>query len=153
MSTASITNGDLLVSMRAGESIPEGLAFDTDGNPTTDPSEALKGSVSPFGGHKGYGLALIIQILSGALVNAAVIPPPGTNYGLLLIVIDPSIFIPIEEFKQKVTELIDKVKSTKKMSGIEEILAPGERAWRERADRLKTGIELDDDLVSQLQPS
>ena len=150
MSTASITNGDLLVAMRAGESIPEGLTFDSEGNPTTDPSQALKGSTLPFGGHKGYGLALVIQILSGALVNAAVIPPPGVNYGMLLIVIDPSIFLPLDEFKQKVTELMDTVKNTKKMDGVAEILVPGERAWRERTQRMETGIELDDDLVEQL---
>ena len=153
MSTASITNGDLLVAMRSGELIPEGLAFDPDGNPTVDPSSALKGSVMPFGGHKGYGLALIIQLLAGALVNAEVIPPPGTNYGILLIVIDPSIFMPIDEFKKRATELVKRVKNTKKASGVEEILVPGERAWHERTQRLETGIELDDELVSQLQVS
>jgi len=151
MSTASITNGDLLVAMRAGKSIAEGLAFDPEGNPTTDPSQALKGSVSPFGGHKGYGLAFVIQILSGALVNAAVTPPPGVNYGLLLIVINPEIFLPLEEFKQKVTDLIDKVKNTKKVDGVAEILVPGERAWQERLQRMETGIEFEDDLIEQLR--
>ena len=151
MSTASITNGDLLVAMREGKSIKEGLAFDPEGNLTTDPSQALKGSVLPFGEYKGYGLALVIQILSGALVNAAVIPPPGVNYGLLLIVIDPSIFLPLDEFKRKVTDLIDQVKNTKKMDGVAEILVPGERAWRERKQRMEIGIELDDDLVEQLR--
>jgi len=151
MSTASITNGDLLVAMRSGELIPEGLAFDPDGNPTTDPALALKGGVTPFGGHKGYGLALIVQILAGALVNAAIVPPPGTNYGILSIVIDPSIFMPMEDFKRRVTELVNRIKNTKKASGIDEILIPGERAWRERAQRLESGIELDDELVSQLR--
>ncbi len=150
MSTASITNGDLLVAMREGRSIREGLAFDAEGNPTTDPSQALKGSVQPFGGHKGYGLALVIQILSGALVNAAAIPPPGVNYGLLLIVMDPSIFLPLDDFKQKVVDLIDAAKSAKRMESITEILVPGERAWRERSERMRTGIELDDDLAEQL---
>jgi LDH2 family malate/lactate/ureidoglycolate dehydrogenase len=92
----------------------------------------------------------VIQILSGALVNAAVIPPPGVNYGMLLVVINPSIFLPIDEFKQKITELIDSVKSTKRMDGVAEILVPGERAWRERTQRMETGFELDDDLVEQL---
>ncbi|HIE28239.1 TPA: Ldh family oxidoreductase [Candidatus Poribacteria bacterium] len=151
MSTASITNGDLLVAMREGKSIKDGLAFDSEGNPTTDPSRALKGSVLPFGGHKGYGLALVIQILSGALVNAAVIPPPGVNYGLFLIVIDPEIFLPLDEFKQKVTDLIETTKNTKKMSGVVEILVPGERAFREREQRMEKGIEFEDDLIEQLQ--
>lgn len=151
MSTASITNGALLVAMREGKLIKEDIAFDSEGNPTTDPSQALKGGVQPFGGHKGYGLALVIQILSGALVNAAVIPPAGVNYGLLLIVIDPEIFLPLDEFKRKVTELINTVKNTKKRSGVAEILVPGERAFRERERRLEKGIEFEDDLVEQLQ--
>ena len=151
MSTAAITNGDLLMAMRAGELIPEGLAFDPDGSPTVDPALALKGSVLPFGGHKGYGLALIIQILAGALVNAAIIPPPGTNYGILSIVIDPSIFMPVGDFKRRVTELVNRIKTTQRASGVKEILVPGERAWRERTQRLTAGIELDDELVSQLR--
>jgi L-2-hydroxycarboxylate dehydrogenase (NAD+) len=151
MSTAAITNGDLLVAMRQGKSIAENLAFDSEGQPTTDPAQALKGSVLPFGGHKGYGLALVIQILSGALVNAAVFPPPGVNYGMLLIVIDPEIFLPLAEFKQKVTGLIDTVKNTKKGSGVTEILVPGERAFREREQRLEQGIEFEDDLIEPLQ--
>ena len=95
MSTAAITNGDLLVAMQGDTPIAEGLAFDPDGEPTTNADAALKGSVRPFGGHKGFGLALITQILAGALVNAATIPPPGANYGLLIIAIEPNKFCPI----------------------------------------------------------
>ncbi|MBI1924257.1 Ldh family oxidoreductase [Candidatus Poribacteria bacterium] len=152
MSTASITNGDLLVAMREGKPIAEGLAFDPQGNPTTHPSLASKGSVRPFGGHKGFGLALIIQILAGALVNAATIPPPGINYGLLMIVIDPSTFVPIETFKREVDALLERLKSTRREEGVEEIFIPGERAYRERAQRLESGIELEEDLLAQLRP-
>ncbi len=151
MSTASITNGDLLVAKREGQRIPEGLAFDPKGNPTTDPDQASKGSVRPFGGYKGFGLALITQILSGALVNAATIPPPGTNYGLLMLVIDPSIFVPLDQFKQEVDTLVVRVKSTQCETGVEEILIPGERAYRERKRNLKNGIDLDDELINQLK--
>ena len=150
MSTAAITNGDLLVAMRENTSIPKGLTFNSDGKPTTDAEQALKGSVRPFGGHKGFGLALITQILAGALVNAATIPPPGTNYGLLLIVLDPSVFIPLEQFKAEVDSLIHKIKTNRRDAGIKEILIPGERAYRQREIYLKSGIDLDDTLVNQL---
>lgn len=150
MSTASITNGDLLVAMQEGLSIPSGLAFNTAGKPTTDPEEALKGSVRPFGGHKGFGLALITQILAGVLVNASTIPPPGTNYGILMIVLDPAVFVPLEHFKQEVDRLIARIKANRREAGVEEIRIPGERAYQQRELNLKSGIDLDESLINQL---
>ena len=150
MSTAAITNGDLLVAMREGTEIAEGLAFDPDGEATTDADAALKGSVRPFGGHKGFGLALIIQILAGALVNAATIPPPGADYGLLIIALNPTNFVPLAQFKTEVDELIDCVKENRRERGVTEILIPGERAYRQREAHLVSGIHLDETLVSQL---
>ena len=150
MSTAAITNGDLIVAMREGRTIAEGIAFDPEGEPTTDADTALKGSVRPFGGHKGFGLALITQILAGALVNAATIPPPGTNYGLLMITIDPTNFVPLTQFKTEVDRLIAHVKENRRESGVTEILIPGERAYRQRTVHLAEGIYLDDTLLSQL---
>lgn len=150
MSTAAITNGDLLVAMREGGTIAEGIAFDPAGEPTTDADAALKGSVRPFGGHKGFGLALITQILAGALVNAATIPNPGTNYGLLMITIDPTTFVPLSQFKTEVDKLIARVKANRRETGITEILIPGERAYRQREAHLADGIHLDSTLLSQL---
>ncbi len=150
MSTASITNGDLLVAMQEGLSIPSGLAFNTAGEPTTDPEEALKGGVRPFGGHKGFGLALITQILSGVLVNASTIPLPGTNYGILMIVLDPAVFVPLEQFKREVDILIERIKANRRELGVKEILIPGERAYQQRELNLKSGIDLDESLINQL---
>ena len=150
MSTAAITNGDLLVAMQEGAPIEEGIAFGPEGEPTTDADAALKGSVRPFGGHKGFGLALITQILAGALVNAATIPPPGKNYGILIIAIDPTSFVPLAHFKTEVDTLIAQVKENRREAGITEILIPGERAYRQRAEHLANGIHLEDTLVNQL---
>ena len=150
MSTAAITNGDLLVAMREGSEIAKGLAFDPDGEATTDADAALKGSVRPFGGHKGFGLALIIQILAGALVNAATIPPPGADYGLLIIALNPTSFVPLAQFKTEVDALVVRVKENRREKGVAEILIPGERAYRQRETHLVSGIHLDDTLISQL---
>ena len=150
MSTAAITNGDLLVAIREGGTIAEGIAFDPAGEPTTDADAALKGSVRPFGGHKGFGLALITQILAGALVNAATIPDPGTNYGLLIIAIDPTSFVPLTHFKTEVDKLVARIKKNRRETGATEILIPGERAYRQRETHLVDGIHLDDTLVDQL---
>ena len=97
----------------------------------------------------GFGLGLIIQILAGVLVNAATIPPPGVNDGLLMIAIDPSIFVPIDLFKREVDVLLDCLKATRREAGVEEIAIPGERAYREREQRLETGIDLEDNLLAQ----
>ena len=150
MSTAGITNGDLLVAMREGSEIAEGLAFDPDGGATTDADAALKGSVRPFGGHKGFGLAFIIQILAGSLVNAATIPPPGANYGLLIVALNPTSFVPLAQFKTEVDELITRVKENRREVGIKEILIPGERAYQQREVHLASGIHLDGALVNQI---
>ena len=150
MSTAAITNGDLLVAMREGGTIPQGLAFDSEGEPTTDAEAALKGSVRAFGGHKGFGLGLVTQILAGVLVNAATIPPPGTNYGLLIIVIDPTSFVPLAQFKTEVDRLIARIKENPRESGVSEILIPGERAYCQREAHLADGIHLDETVISQL---
>lgn len=150
MSTAAITNGDLLVAIKEGMSIPTGLAYNSEGEPTTDPEEALKGSVRPFGGHKGFGLALITQILAGALVNASTIPLPGINYGILMVVLDPAVFVPLEQFKREVDILIERIKANRRETGVKEILMPGERAYQSREQHLKSGIDLDESLVNQL---
>ena len=150
MSTAAITNGDLLVATREGTEIADGIAFDPDGEATTDADAALKGAVRAFGGHKGFGLALIIQILAGALVNAATIPPPGADYGLLIIALNPTSFVPLAQFKAEVDELIAGVKENRRETGVSEILIPGERAYRQREIHLTSGIYIDDALVSQL---
>lgn len=150
MSTAAITNGDLLVAMQEGTAIAEGIAFSPEGEPTTDADAALKGGVRPFGGHKGFGLALITQILAGALVNAATIPPPGANYGLFIIAIEPTSFVPLTQFKTEVDRLIARVKENQREAGVTEILIPGERAYRQRTVHLAEGIYFDDTLLSQL---
>lgn len=151
MSTAAITNGDLLVAMQEGAAVPEGIAFGPEGAPTTDASAALAGSVRAFGGHKGFGLAFITQILAGALVNAATLPPPGRDYGLLLIAIDPTCFVPLSQFKAEVDMLVTRIKESQRESGVAEILVPGERAYRQREAHLANGIYVADVLVSQLQ--
>ena len=150
MSTAAITNGDLLVAMQEGTPVPEGIAFGPEGEPTTDADAALKGSVRPFGGHKGFGLALITQILAGALVNAATVPPPGADYGLLIIAIDPTSFVPLSQFKAEVDTLIMHVKENRREEGVTEILIPGERAYRQREEHFANGIHLEDTLINQL---
>lgn len=154
MSTAAVARGKLLEAARKNEKIPEGIAVDKNGNPTTDPNEALNGSILPFGGHKGYALCFMIEILAGPLVKAefgskvkgTVDPSQMCTKGDLLIAIDPSKFYDIEEFKRNVDEFVKEIKSTGK-----DVLIPGDRERMNIKKREKEGIELDKKLVEKLK--
>ncbi|HID57054.1 TPA: Ldh family oxidoreductase [Candidatus Poribacteria bacterium] len=150
-SLASITNGQLMLMGEKGGRIPPGLAFDERGDPTDDPKKALSGAVRPFGGHKGYGLMFISQILTTALLGATLTPPIGREYGFLIMAINPEIFIPIDRFKEEVSRLIERIKSVRREPGVGEILLPGERSWRLRCKRLKEGIDLDERLIERIK--
>ena len=139
------------MALKAGHDIPDGCALGSDGRLTTDPETARRGAVLPFGGHKGYALAVLIQIFSGALVQAAPVPEPGRNYGIFILAISPAIFGEMEVFQAGVDALVQRLKSAGKADGVSEILVPGERAFREREARLREGIDVDDDLLEELE--
>jgi LDH2 family malate/lactate/ureidoglycolate dehydrogenase len=147
MSTSSVTFGDLLVASREGKSLPEGGALNKAGQPTVDPGEARNGVFLPFGGHKGFGLGLVVQILAGALVDAEILKTGG----ILLMAIDPGIFLPVDEFKKQVASYMDFVKRSRKANGVKEILIPGERSERHKRTCLEHGLSLDDDLLGQVR--
>jgi L-2-hydroxycarboxylate dehydrogenase (NAD+) len=151
MSTASITIGDLLSAIQTGQPVDETLALDANGHPTSDPKAAMKGAVKPLGEHKGYGLALMAQILSGALVGAATIPEPGLDYGYLILVVNPAIFVPVVQFKREVWRLVERVKASRRLPGVVEILVPGERAFRERERRRREGVDVDEALFREME--
>jgi L-2-hydroxycarboxylate dehydrogenase (NAD+) len=150
MSTASITIGELMVAARRGDKVDPGLAFDAHGQPTTDPNAALAGGVAAFGRHKGYGLALMTQILTSALVGSAILPGRGDDYGYLIAAIDPAIFTDKDTFTREVTQLAHHIRTIPPAPGHDGVRLPGDRTWQERARRLKHGIPVDRDLYDEL---
>jgi len=151
MSTSATTMGEILKAKRTGGGLKAGAAVDADGKPTRSPDRAREGAILPFGEHKGYGLSLAVQLLSGAFVGAAAIPEPGTDYGFLYLAMARDIFAPRRHYRKGVTELVERIKSSRKASGSTEILIPGERAHRDRQKRLKEGIDVDEDLMAELE--
>ena len=109
MGTAAFMMTELMLRERRGESLPQGVAVDAAGAPTTDPTEARRGALLPFGGYKGFGLALMVQAL-GVLAGSA-LDIEGDN-GFLFIVFRPDLLTPLDEFKREMTALIDRVKAT-----------------------------------------
>lgn len=155
---------------RRGGLLPEGIAVDAEGRPTVDPARVLMGgAMSPFGGHRGYALALSIAFLSASLVGGAVgrglyshVPStqfqqdghrrtdwvehldedrygPDGGKGHLFIAIDPAAFGEPEDFRQSVSAYTNEVKSSRKAPGVHEILMPGERSFAARRDALVLG--------------
>ena len=108
--TASLMWGEVLLAAETGEELPPGLAFDADGNPTTDGRAAAKGGVAAFGGHKGYGLAFAIQAL-GLLAGAAIPRAQAQDYGFLFLVVDPGALLPGNPFAAQMSELVRAIQS------------------------------------------
>jgi LDH2 family malate/lactate/ureidoglycolate dehydrogenase len=116
------------------------VAIDSQGQPTRDPSLARAGALLPFGGYKGFGLALIVQafgLLAGSPPNA------DQDDGYLFVVFKPELLADLDEFKQQLGELIARIKATPRRPEVSEIRIPGERAFHSRKRALREGIEID----------
>ena len=154
MATSASARGKLLEALRRGQKIPENVALDCDGNPTIDPEAALKGSILPFGAHKGYALAFMIEIMAGPLVRAAfgkgvkgtANPEEMCTKGDLLMAIDPSKFADINQFKEEVDEFVAEIKG----SG-ETIFIPGDMEVNNIKRFREEGFSIDDNLFKQLK--
>jgi len=140
MGTSAYMMTEVRLRERLGELLPDGVALGRDGEPTRNPGEACRGALLPFGGYKGFGIALMIQAL--ALLGS---PLSGmeSEYGYLFIALRPDLFGPTEAFEREVTQLIERVKATPRQPGVDEIRIPSERAFRSRERALREGLEID----------
>lgn len=109
-----------------GTPIAGDIAYGPDGNLTNDPKEALNGALRVFDrGHKGSGLALMIELLAGALSGAAMSDKKASaNWGSLVIVIDPGIFGDAESVRERLCEMCHRVKNAKKLQETREMFLP-----------------------------
>lgn len=131
MATSATARGKIRQAAKDEALIPYGWALDEDGHPTNDPGKALKGSMLALGGHKGYGLSLCIDVLAGLLSGAGfagrVLPLSSktgySDYGHLIIVMDVSFYLEMNEFQEQIEYLIAEIKKT---SSSNDVLVPGE---------------------------
>ncbi|MCC6178710.1 MAG: Ldh family oxidoreductase [Chloroflexi bacterium] len=137
MATSAIAGFKARILAQQGKSVPEGLVMNAEGRPTTDPGDLDRGgSLAPVGGYKGFGLALMVEVLAGVLTGAQF----GQNAGVVngkeghfFLVLDPEIFMPRAEFTARMDELLRWVKSGQTIEGVNEIVYPGERGQRRAA--------------------
>src|SRR5713226_9116437 len=140
MGTSAFMGTDLALRVRLGTPLPEGVAIDRDGRPTRDAEEARRGALLPFGGHKGFGLGLIVQAF-GLLGGAALVP--GNDDGYVFIAFRPDLLVPLAELRRELGALIARVKAVPRQSGFAEIRIPGEQSARNRERLLREGLEID----------
>jgi LDH2 family malate/lactate/ureidoglycolate dehydrogenase len=145
---------------RQGKNVPPGWIVDKDGAPTTDPRAFEAGGAHvPIGGHKGFGLALMVELLAGVLTGAGVThaarsfvaePDKPSAIGHFFMVINPRAFMPIREFKSRVDGLAQQIKDTPRAAGVERIYVPGEMEWEREAAARTHGLELDAATLNSL---
>ena len=156
ITTAVVAEGKVRVKLNRGEKLPEGCIIDAQGNASTDPNDYYSGgAILPFGGivgHKGYGLGFILDILAGALSGAGCSRADAPRFGnaVFILAIKIENFVTVEQFKTHVDGLIEYVKSSPKMPGVDEILFPGEIEAKERKKRLENGIFIEDETWGQI---
>ena len=157
MSTATVAMGKIHVAAARGETIPTGWLINAEGAPTTDPSDYKRGAVLlPLGadqGHKGYGLAFMIEMLSGLLtgIGYGVDPKGKHNDGVFLAAFNIANFIEPEQFETEMSSFIDEVKNTPLAQGHQAIYFPGEMERRSAERRRRDGISIDEDTWRRLR--
>jgi len=161
-SLSVVSSGKLILCRKKGEKIPLGWAVDKEGVPTEDPYEGYEGggSLAPVGGHKGYGLVLVHEMLTAILtggkwtkrIKSLYEEDPSKIQGTChsFMALDPDCFIGRDQFKKEMDAYIKSIKESAKAKGVEEILVPGEPEYRTEVKFLKEGIPLPPNTVKEL---
>ncbi|KAM0753158.1 malate dehydrogenase [Meredithblackwellia eburnea MCA 4105] len=148
MAPSVAARGKIYKALRRGETIPKEWALDGEGNTTEDPAKALEGVMLPMGGPKGSGLAVFMDVFSGVLSGSAFAghvtnpydPSKPADVGHFIVAIKPDLFLPLDEFKERMDYLYQRVTGAAKMPGVDRIYFPGEPELVEHDKRSKHGI-------------
>ena len=159
--TSMSSRGKLFLCMQTGEALPEGCFVDKEGRPTVSPQDVMSGgAMLPFAGHKGYGLAVGIELLTGMLANAVLdhdiahpykqLATPGENtFYMMVLRIDN--FSDADGFRRRMDEWIRLIRGSRRSAGVDRIWLPGEKEFETRWQRLRDGIVLNAKMVEELR--
>lgn len=139
ISTSALNHAGVMLDRRLGRQLEEGSAFDSQGRPTTDPVQALAGVFAAWGGHRGSGLGIVVQLL-GMLAGSAMMPDELRDFGFLIIAIRPDLLTSTNEFKAKVTEYSEVIRDTRPVEGGASLRMPFDRSRAEREKTVKSGF-------------
>jgi LDH2 family malate/lactate/ureidoglycolate dehydrogenase len=162
MATSTVAGGKVAAAHALGKAIPNHWAIDRLGRPTTDPADFLQGgALTPMAGHKGYGVALLIETLSGLLTGASFTrqilrwmvddPALPTGHGAAFIALNVEAFMPLAAFFERVDALSAEIHATPRAEGSERVYLPGEMEWERRDRALAEGIRLPEDVLDSLR--
>lgn len=154
MSMSATTHGGANLKKAKGEKLPEGVAIDSDGHPTTDPDAALRGAFLAWGGHRGYGISLAVQML-GMLAGSGPVVEDEHHYGLSFIAINPAIVMPGGEYPARVAELRRLINQSRPAPGHARVRMPGEQSQAAYREAMRGGesatITVDDTVYNTIQ--
>jgi ureidoglycolate dehydrogenase (NAD+) len=160
MAMSVVARGKIRAALQRGESIPETWATDAAGNPTTDPKAALDGLLLPFGGYKGYGLALVVDLLAGVLSGAAYLthvnswlddPEKPGNLGHFFVLIDTRVLGSPDWLAQRMADFDGIVHGTRRANPAVPVRLPGEIELENVDRHRREGIAIDPALVARLE--
>jgi uncharacterized oxidoreductase len=152
MATSAIAMGKVRVAKNEGKPVDAGVLIDETGRPTRDPNVMYRepqGALLPFGGHKGYALAVVTELLAGALSGGPTIQPGNPRMGgtinhMFSVLVDPARLAGVDWLRREIDGFVEYVKASPPADGAAPVLVPGdpERLARER--RQRDGIDVDD---------
>ncbi|MBO0332564.1 malate/lactate/ureidoglycolate dehydrogenase [Sneathiella sp. CAU 1612] len=156
--TSKVALGKIRVAHNSGKKVDEGLLIDNDGNATTDPGVMFAdkvGSLLPLAEHKGYGLALMCELLTGAIGGGGTIQPKNTRdtriiNNMLSIVIDPTRLTDTDYIASEMKAMCDYVRDSPPRAGYDNVIVPGDPEREQRELRRTHGIEIDEETWRQI---
>lgn len=137
--TSKIIHAQVKLAQLMNEELPEDTAYDTEGEVTRDPFKAMQGAMAVWGGHKGSGLAIAIQLL-GALAGGPVHAGEKEDWGILIIAIDPEMFRPIDDFKKEIDAYSETIRSSPPLKEHGPLRMPFDRSWQIRKQAKEGGF-------------
>ena len=158
MANTGVARGKIYLARNRREKIPEGWAIDKDGAPTTDPQAAIDGIILPMAGHKGYAIAMMVDILSGVLTGGGFLSQVHSPYktadrshcGHFMIALNIEALQPLAEFNRRMEQYIAEIKSVPLAQGFDEIFYPGEMEARNDTVNRCEGLLLPEDTRAGL---
>jgi LDH2 family malate/lactate/ureidoglycolate dehydrogenase len=161
MATTVVSRGRINLFARENVEIPPEWALDEEGRPTTNPRAALRGTLRPMAGYKGYGLSLIIELLCGVMTGAGYglhtgghlleYDRPPQNVGSLFCAVSVDSFMDVPDFKARVDTALREIKDSPRAPGFDRIYAPGEIEAETRIERTREGIPISPDVAGELE--
>jgi delta1-piperideine-2-carboxylate reductase len=148
--TSAIIHAEATLAQRLGQLLPEGVAFDREGQATRDPAAALAGAFAAWGGHKGSGLGIVVQLL-GIMAGSPPIPPDLAGFGFVIVTMRPDLLGPADKFRENVSAYAQAVRTARPVAGGGPVRMPFDRSRQDRQRRLSDDrIDVPDLLFEQL---